>query len=197
MIFPKLHISIERWKWNEEYQIYVSNFGNFKDKNKKDIKQLVRNGYMYPRIKKKLKSAHRIVMETWRPIENMEDMTIDHLDHNTRKNCLSNLEWVTLAENHRRAREDELALQELTNKTFTDFYLKVNNCMFETIDEAATYAKTQMNYLDACVMRPETLPRIFEKLINAYNNQNEFYVKNGFKKEKYNCVFSIVEKGVR
>ena len=39
-------LKIEKWKWNKDYQIYVSNLGNFKNKSKKDISCLVSpNGY--------------------------------------------------------------------------------------------------------------------------------------------------------
>lgn len=34
----------------------------------------------------------------------MEQLTVDHLDHNKRNNSVDNLEWVTRAENMRRAR---------------------------------------------------------------------------------------------
>ena len=33
-------------------------------------------------------------------------MTVDHLDHNKRNNCISNLEWVTREENQERAQAD-------------------------------------------------------------------------------------------
>jgi hypothetical protein len=76
------------------------------------------------------KSVHRIVMETFRPIEGK--MTVDHLDHNKRNNSLDNLEWVTREENQVRAEQDivycdpkdcmymirgnKLTLEELANK---------------------------------------------------------------------------------
>ena len=53
-----------------------------------------------------LKSAHRMVMMTWRPTRDMESLTVDHLDHNKRNNAVSNLEWVTKEENKRRAAAD-------------------------------------------------------------------------------------------
>ena len=34
VILPKININIERWKYNKDYEIYVSTLGNFKDKNK-------------------------------------------------------------------------------------------------------------------------------------------------------------------
>ena len=29
-IFPKIYFEIERWKWNDDYNMYVSNLGNLK-----------------------------------------------------------------------------------------------------------------------------------------------------------------------
>ena len=106
-IFPQLIFNIEKWKWNEEYQVYVSTLGHFKNKNKKNLPVLVKNsGYLNVRTPVGIKSCHRLVLLTWRPIPNAEDLTVDHLNHNKRDNSLNNLEWVTLQENLRRARKD-------------------------------------------------------------------------------------------
>lgn len=52
-------------------------------------------------------------METWCPIPNSEEMTVDHLDHNKRNNDIRNLEWVTEKENHKRAANDRLIEKEM------------------------------------------------------------------------------------
>ena len=36
-IFPKFNFKIEKWKWNEEYRVYVSSLGHFKDEHKRNI----------------------------------------------------------------------------------------------------------------------------------------------------------------
>ena len=43
IILPSIKLKVERWKYNEEYKIYVSSLGRFKNKNKKDIKLLILN----------------------------------------------------------------------------------------------------------------------------------------------------------
>lgn len=49
--------------------------------------------------------VHRLVMESFAPIENMCLFDVNHIDGNKRNNSLSNLEWCTKAENMRHARE--------------------------------------------------------------------------------------------
>lgn len=46
--------------------------------------------------------AHRLFMQVFCPIPNFEDYVVDHKDSNKANNCLSNLEYVTQAENNRR-----------------------------------------------------------------------------------------------
>lgn len=42
---------------------------------------------------------HRLLMIAFNPIEDMEHMTVNHIDGNKVNNSLSNLEWVTASEN--------------------------------------------------------------------------------------------------
>ena len=107
IILPRFIFRVERWKWNKEYRTYVSNMGHFMDEHKKIIPIRVnQNGYVGIFTPYGFMSAHRLVMRTWRPTANMENLTVDHLDHNKRNNSVENLEWVTKAENMKRARAD-------------------------------------------------------------------------------------------
>ena len=111
MIFPTLHIEFEKWKFNKEYGVWVSNFGNFKDIHKRPIPKKIysQNGYVSVKTKHGNRMAHRLVMYTWCPIEDREAFTVDHLDHNKRNNRVDNLEWVSQAENVMRAKDDIVA----------------------------------------------------------------------------------------
>ena len=53
MIFPTLHIEFEKWKFNKEYGVWVSNFGNFKDIHKRPIPKKIysQNGYVSVKTK--------------------------------------------------------------------------------------------------------------------------------------------------
>ena len=115
-ILPRLHISLERWKYNPEFGIYVSTFGNFMDKNHNPIiPKINKNGYMKIVINDYHYFAHRVVLQTWKPIANYDDMTVDHLNHNKRDNRVCNLEWVSQRENLKRALADEIRDSEIDN----------------------------------------------------------------------------------
>lgn len=111
-IFPTIKFNIERWKYNSTFELYVSNMGHIKNKSKADIApKIMPNGYVVVYVHGSLNKymlLHRVVMLTWRPTPEAEELTVDHLDHNKRNNALSNLEWVTQEENERRAAEDYL-----------------------------------------------------------------------------------------
>lgn len=93
-----LHFGIERWKYNKEYNVYVSNYGNIKDENKQIIYPKGLNGYLFIVHNKKVIRVHRLVLETFKP-QTQEGLTVDHIDHNIRNNRLSNLRWLSVTDN--------------------------------------------------------------------------------------------------
>ncbi|MBR2506789.1 MAG: HNH endonuclease [Bacilli bacterium] len=180
-ILPRFILRIERWKWNKEYRIYVSNMGHFMDEHKRLIPVKINSGgyvvvpigydHGYP-------SAHRIVMKTWRPTMGMEELTVDHLDHNKRNNALYNLEWVTVAENRRRAAEDYISDNKKVYKnmyTFEDFDFYIGGERGSTIEEAwnksyekVTSEKSKKIYLHDFTV--ENLTKKYQKILNICNN---------------------------
>lgn len=70
-ILPTFNFNIERWKWNKEYRVYVSNMGHFRDEHKRLIQiKIAKGGYVSVKTAAGMKYAHRLVMLTWRPIPN-------------------------------------------------------------------------------------------------------------------------------
>lgn len=114
-----IHIEFEKWKYNKEYNVYVSTLGRIKDNKKKIIEPLISSsGYFTVSVNDKLIHVHSLVMNTFRgPKE--KGMTIDHLNSNRRDNRLKNLEYVSLQENLKRAK-DKLLQDEILVESIGD-----------------------------------------------------------------------------
>ena len=108
-MLPKIIFSLETWKFNKEFGVWVSSLGHFKDRRKRNLSYRInQSGYCAIQTESGKKLAHRLVLLTFRPIPNAEDLTVDHLNHNKRDNSLNNLEWVTRETNLERAKRDRL-----------------------------------------------------------------------------------------
>lgn len=169
IILPKLNLNIERWKWNKEYRVYVSTLGNFKDEYKRNLPvKIDKSGYCQIKTACGYKKAHRLVMLTWKPIPNAESYTVDHLNHNKRLNALSNLEWVTKEENHKRAINDLLSnnINNMLLKQSKVIMIKNNNEKkeFKNLDAAVNYLITQSCNVNA--KRENVIKNLKKSILN-------------------------------
>lgn len=165
-ILPQFIFQIERWKWNKEYRVYVSNLGNFKNEHKQPLPvKISSKGYCSIKTECGLKYAHRIVMLTWCPIPNAEELTVDHLNHNKRDNSVKNLEWVTSEENQNRAKKDLIKFKETTS-THSNFILKAGKKRFSSYEEAAEWLMKTQHMSDSA-----NKYKIIAKIQNAEKNQ--------------------------
>ena len=106
----------EIWKDIKGYEgLYqVSNLGNVKSLERLDRlghkrKEKIlkghadKQGYLVVTLSKngsqKTKKIHRLVLETYRPIEGMDNLQVSHLDETKDNNKLDNLTWATAKEN--------------------------------------------------------------------------------------------------
>lgn len=80
----------------------------------------------------KLFMAHRLVLFTYNPTENMENLEVNHKDGNKENNLLENLEWCTGRENVRHALETGLKIPAKGEQIGSSI-LKENE-VFEIID---------------------------------------------------------------
>lgn len=86
---------------------------------------------------------HRLLMITYCPIDNMEDMTVNHIDGNKLNNSLDNLEWVTASENTRLAHQT--GLNKSTGQTHGRAKLTENEVIriINLFKEGKTYREVQ------------------------------------------------------
>lgn len=96
----------EIWKDVFYYDNYeVSNLGRIRNKKTNRILKTVTSNTGYTMAclckngKRKSLSVHRIVMQTFKPVQNMDDLQVNHIDWDKTNNKLENLEWVTPQEN--------------------------------------------------------------------------------------------------
>lgn len=170
-ILPKFQFRVEKWKWNKEFRIYVSNLGNFKDEHKNNVPVKINNGgYVMVKTPYGYKSAHRLVMLTFKPIPNAEDLTIDHLNHNKRENSVFNLEWVTQEENLLRAKKDFINIAP--NKAQFISVIKSGKSTFKDIKEAAKFCQNAYN------MKDVPIETITKRINNAIKNNHNYCGRN-------------------
>jgi antitoxin component HigA of HigAB toxin-antitoxin module len=78
--------------------IYSDISGKMKTRNKGNTEYQIIN-LMTLEGKKKTFRVHRLVMMAFHPIQNMNDMEVNHIDGNKQNNALNNLQWCTASEN--------------------------------------------------------------------------------------------------
>jgi len=91
----------------------ISNFGQVKSYRQRKAGKLLtlhsnKKGYLQVRLQdvegaQATKFVHRLVLLIFSPIENCENLTVDHIDCNPSNNRLDNLRWLTPEENLKRA----------------------------------------------------------------------------------------------
>ena len=122
---------MEEWKnypFDTRYQ--VSNYGNIKGQKGNILKGSINNaGYkrigLYSDGKAVFKFVHRMVMETFSPCANSDDLIVNHKDGNKLNNNLDNLEWCTTKENAEHAR-DILKISYNTENAHEARKIKIN-----------------------------------------------------------------------
>lgn len=91
----------EQWKklyFNANYEI--SNFGRLRNARTKIIqKGCLKKGYIIVSVDNQNYLLHRLVLQTWQPNENFEELTVDHINGIKTDNRIENLRWAEREEN--------------------------------------------------------------------------------------------------
>lgn len=80
--------------WSEHNQRYLS-----EDLDKNGYHKVTLMTTDKPMGKGHRFSVHRLILSTFNPVENMQELTVDHIDGDIHNNCLHNLRWVTIQDN--------------------------------------------------------------------------------------------------
>ena len=76
-------------------------------------------------------TVHRMVMETFNPIENSDNLVIDHINGIRTDNSLENLRWVTSAENTQLGRENRKEINDKISELIQKYgYEKTKELIF-------------------------------------------------------------------
>lgn len=158
----------------------VSNYGNVRSLARKTTRgKLLKpyinkyNGYATVSLSKnnraKTLRVHKLVMITFRPIENLpkgycKDYTIDHIDGDKTNNRLDNLEWVTQSENQLRAYA--LGINGKTTRKVINLDTLV---VFESITEAVKSVGGK---------RPAMITRVCQGKRSHYRNSHFAYYED-------------------
>lgn len=111
-----------------EYE--VSNFGRFRSTKTKEIYDgTIIDGYVRVAIHSRPTVLHRLVLQSFNPIDNPENFTVDHINGIRADNRLENLRWTSADENTlymmRQRGELNKELTRIINKIGYDETLKL------------------------------------------------------------------------
>lgn len=81
--------------------------------------------------------VHRLVLETFNPVENCENLEVNHIDGNKNNNSLNNLEWCSGSFNVRHSLENGLkipakGIQVASNKLSEEEVLEICELLLKT-----------------------------------------------------------------
>lgn len=140
----------EIWKDIPGYEgIYkISNFGKvYSYRTSKMRKAILNRGYMVIGLGKSQFKIHRLIMMTFRPIDNYEGLVINHINGIRDDNRIENLEWVTSKQNNDHAIRTGLnrGKNKLTDSEVIDIKIMIESLKPNTIRKISTLVQKRFN----------------------------------------------------
>lgn len=114
-MLPNFHFSIERWRKNKEYGVWVSTEGRIRLIQNKEFlnARIDKSGYCVVFTEKGQQFVHRLVAYTWLGEKRNEKYNIDHINSNKRDNSVKNLRWVKIEVNTQYAQYTQTKLDSV------------------------------------------------------------------------------------
>lgn len=136
--------------------IYSDNSGLMKTRNRAGTDYQIINLSKLDGSKRTFR-VHRLVMMAFNPVENMDELEVNHIDGNKKNNKLENLEWCTASENQIHAfktglnksrRREESNFSKLTNDDIKKvFELREKGLLQREIAEIVGCTRSNISYI--------------------------------------------------
>ena len=153
--------------WSESKQDYLT---EYEDKN--GYKKVVLMTTDKPPSKGHRFSVHRLILETFNPVRNMNELQVDHINGNHQDNRLENLKWATCKENLNNPNTIFIRRvydQEGTHNASAKFTEETLLALIKEINSGKYMRKQILEKYDIC---DETLRKIINKTIYKKELQN-------------------------
>ncbi len=127
---------------------------------------------------------HRLMMAIFYPVDNMENLQVNHIDGNRQNNTFENLEWVTASENIRHAYKNNLiTIREAEDSPYANFTNEMidNICQLFMTGKYSKKEIAEMTGVPIYIVRNVTIKNgNWKKITSKY----DFSKRPMFKKSK-------------